>query len=422
MVFLVLGLVGALAAPAVGSASPAIRYGIQDDAWIADGPGTLAERLDRLHTIGVQIVRYNLRWDRIAAKKPTSPTSPGDPAYDWTQSDLVLKGLKARGMAALVTIYGTPTWANGHRGPQWAPTQASSIAAFARAAAKRYSWVQRWAIWNEPNQARWLRPTSPAVYTVRLLNPAYTAIHAVNSHALVAGGVTAPRGNTGGVSPVDWIQGMSRAGARLDAYAHNPYPLSPHTETPWNGGCAGCRTITMATLPKLLHDVDRAFGTKRIWLTEYGYQTNPPDRFIGVSDSLQAEYLGAAALRAYLAPRVDVLIHFLVRDEPNLGGWQSGLLDIAGVAKPSYRAFSLPLAQEARRGSQTVLWGQVRPGAGRRTYRLQRQANGRWSWYGSTARTSLGGFYQRSVAGRAGDRFRVWSPALQVFSPPIPLH
>ena len=414
-------LAAALAGPAVASASPQIRYGIQDDAWILDGPGTLAQRLDRLDKIGVEIVRYNLRWDQVAAKKPRNPASPADPAYAWTSSDTVLRGLKSRGIAALVTIYGTPRWANGGRGPMYAPTRSSTIAAFARAAAKRYSWVQRWAIWNEPNQRRWLRPTSPVVYTARLLNPAYAAIHGVIRHALVAGGVTAPRGNAGGVSPVDWIQGMKRAGARLDAYAHNPYPLSPHTETPWTGGCGGCRTITMATLPKLLRDVQAAFGPKRIWLTEYAYQTNPPDRYIGVSQSLQAEYMGDAALRAYLAPRVDVLIHFLVRDEPDIGGWQSGLLTAAGVAKPSYRAFELPLAQEPRDGSGVVLWGQVRPGHGVRTYRLQKRVGGRWVWSGSTGRTSARGFYSRAVSGRKGDRFRVWSPALRVFSPPLVL-
>jgi hypothetical protein len=409
-VALLLGALVALLAPAVASGSPAIRYGIQDDAWIADGPGTLADRLDRLDAIGVQIVRYNLRWDRVAATKN---------AYDWSESDTILRALKARRIAALVTVYGTPRWANGGRGPNWAPKKGSSIAAFARAAAKRYSWVQRWAIWNEPNQKRWLRPTSAAVYTVRLLNPAYAAIHGANRRALVAGGVTAPRGNAGGVSPVDWIRAMRRARARLDAYAHNPYPLSPHTETPWAGGCAACHTITMATLPKLLRAVQDAFGAKRIWLTEYGYQTNPPDRFIGVSESRQAEYLASAALRAYLAPRVDVLIHFLVRDEPELGGWQSGLLSISGVAKPAYWGFALPLAQVTRKGTETVLWGQVRPGNGRRVYRLQKQVDGRWAWYGSTVRTSSRGFFQRKVAGQPGQRFRIWSPALRTFSPAL---
>ena len=63
----------------------------------------------------------------------------------------------------------------------------------------------------------------------KLLNPAYAALHAVVPGVAVAGGVTAPRGSTGGVSPVAWIRGMKAAGAHLDAYAHNPYPLNPRT-------------------------------------------------------------------------------------------------------------------------------------------------------------------------------------------------
>jgi hypothetical protein len=61
--------------------------------------------------------------------------------------------------------------------------------------------------------------------------------------ASIAGGATAPRGGTGGMSPVDFIRAMGRAGARLDAYAHHPHPLSP-AETPLTGGCAHCATRT----------------------------------------------------------------------------------------------------------------------------------------------------------------------------------
>ena len=75
---------------------------------------------------------------------------------------------------------------------------------------------------------------------------------------------------------------MGRAGARLDAYAHHPHPLSP-AESPFKGGCDHCTTISMANLERLLTEVRRAFGPRtRIWLTELGYQTNPPDRILGV--------------------------------------------------------------------------------------------------------------------------------------------
>src|SRR4051794_25520884 len=264
----------ASAAPGAGAA-PGVEFGLKDDAWLLHGPGTVEERVARLQAIGVQIVRFSLEWDQIAADRPADAASPDDPAYAWGGADTVLDELHRQGIDVLLDIVGTPAWANGGRAPNYAPTTTASIAEFATAAATRFSWVHRWAIWNEPNQRRWLTPSSPALYVTRLLNPAYAAIHAADAGAQVAGGVTAPRGGVGGTSPVAWIRGMGAAHARLDAYAHNPYPLDPKLETPLTGGCARCETLTMATLPHLLAEVTRAFGGKRIWLTEYGYQTNP---------------------------------------------------------------------------------------------------------------------------------------------------
>jgi hypothetical protein len=405
-----LALLLALALAGPAGASRYARYGIQDDAWLLSGAGTLDSRLDLLDRLGVDVVRFTVRWDRVAKRRPASARSHADRAYDWSYADPVLRGLRSRGIGAVVTLYGSPRWANGGRSPNWAPRSKYSLANFAYAAAKRYPWVRDWTIWNEPNQRRWLRPTSPRVYTQVLLNPAYVQLHRANPRVRVGGGVTAPRGNTGGVSPVAWIRGMRAAHARFDAYAHHPYPLRPRVETPRLGGCDRCETITMATLPRLLREVRRNFGAKRIWLTEYGYQTNPPDRLLGVSRPLQARYVGSAAHRAYAAPYVDMLVHFLVRDDSLRGGWQSGLFTSSGAAKPAYAAFRFPLAQESRRGTRTVLWGHVRPGAGSVPYRLRQFRDGRWHWVGGTVRTGPRGFLRRVVRAGAGARFQIWSP------------
>jgi len=388
---------------------------VQDDAWLAQGSGTLDQRLDRLEKLGVDVVRFTMHWDAIAPRRPLRALAVNDPAYRWELVEPVLKGLRSRGIQPLVTIYGSPAWANGGRRPNVPPKSATPFADFAYAAAKRYPFVRMWTIWNEPNQRRWLRPTTAATYVKKLLDPAYTAIHAVSPGSQVAGGVTAPRGSTGGVSPVAWINGMAAAHARLDAYAHNPYPLRPG-ETPSSGGCDHCTTVTMATLPRLLSAVKRSFGAHtRIWLTEYGYQTNPPDRFLGVSYAKQARYSSEASLRSYLAPRVDLLIHYLVRDEPNPARWQSGLLTVGNLAKPSYQAFELPLAERSRSGRRTVLWGQVRPG-GRSSYRLQQFRNGKWYAVGGSRSTTARGYYTRVVRAGAGARFRIWSPPLHTYS------
>jgi hypothetical protein len=383
-----------LAAPA-GEASPGVRFGIQDDSWLTHGAGTLEDRLDRLESLGVEIVRFNLHWDRIERVRGEQ---------SWEEPDIVLEGLRARGIPAVVGLVGSPRWANGGRSPNFAPG-AAAFAAFAQAAASRYGWVGQWLVWNEPNQARWLRPTTPAVYVRQLLNPAYKAIHAVNPRAKVGGGVTAPRGSTAGVSPVTWIRGMRRAGARLDAYAHHPYP-STSRETPFAGGCSHCSTITMATLEKLLTEVGRAFGPKRIWLTEYGYQTGA----YGVTQQRQAELIGQAGLRAHRLPRVDMLIHYLVKDEPETARFQSGLFEVSGRPKLAALAFPFPIAQAGRSGGNLVLWGQVRPRPGAQNYRVQVRTGGAWRFSGGVRRTSARGFFSAAVPAEAGVRLRIFSP------------
>ena len=402
-------MIAALAA-APASASPNVRYGVLDDAWIRYGPGSLDQRLDRLDRLGIDLVRVNVAWNEVQPRRGV---------FEWSGYDAVVDGLHERGIEPVLTLVGTPAWANGGRAVNWAPLGGASFGAFAAAAAAHYPFVKRWLIWNEPNQRRWLRPTSPATYVNRLLNPAYAAIHRVNPAALVGGGTTAPRAATDGVSPVAWIAGMAAAHARLDAYAHNPYPLTP-SETPFTGGCDHCETITMSTLDRLLTDVKRAFGSRtRIWLTEFGYQTDPPDQILGVSDRKQALFVGQAALRAYLAPKVDMLVQFLVQDEAISGRWQSGVLTVGGTPKPSYKALELPFAVESRHGLATKLWGQVRPGRGAQRYRVQQFRDGSWRTVGGTRTTGVKGFFTLRVRAETGARFRLVAAETGVASPAL---
>ena len=137
----------------------------------------------------------------------------------------------------------------------WAPTSGSTFAAFAAAAAKRYPCVKKWLVWNEPNQRRWLRPTSPRTYVTKLLNPAYAAIHRATPRRQ-------GRRRRHRAARLDRRRLARRLrsaawrarGARLDAYAHHPYPLG-RSRRRRPGGCAHCETITMATLERLLREV-----------------------------------------------------------------------------------------------------------------------------------------------------------------------
>jgi hypothetical protein len=175
----------------------------------------------------------------------------------------------------------------------------------------------------------------------------------------------------------------------------------------------------MASLQCLLREVSRNFGPKHVWLTEYAYKTDPPDRYRGVSPALQARYLAEAARRVYQAPRVDLLINFLIRDEPVVGRWSSGFFTAREVVKPSFFSFMLPLAEVNRHGGATTLWGQVRPRFGPQPYLLQHWSRGRWLPVGSMAVTGRAAFFTRVVYATRGSRFRIWSLLDDTFSPAL---
>jgi hypothetical protein len=58
-----------------------------------------------------------------------------------------------------------------------------------------------------------------------------------------------------------------------------------------------------------------------------------------VSWAKQAAYLTEVYKMARANPRIDMLLWFLIKDEPSLGGWQSGLETVTGKKKPAWNAF-----------------------------------------------------------------------------------
>src|ERR1043165_4268780 len=96
----------AAAAPLAATASPKIAYGLQDDAWIQYGPGTIEERVATLQSLGVHVVRLTVPWDE---------GEPERGAFEWGGTDTVLGALRDAGIEPVITLYGTPGWANGLR-------------------------------------------------------------------------------------------------------------------------------------------------------------------------------------------------------------------------------------------------------------------------------------------------------------------
>jgi hypothetical protein len=137
----------------------------------------------------------------------------------------------------------------------------------------------------------------------------------------------------------------------------------------------------VAELSALLNQVGAATGyvsdrRNPTMMTEFGYETNPPDRFSGVSLAKQAEYLNVGDYLAYKDPLVLGNTQFQLRDvDPVKGvrrtskrawfGYQSGLYFRDGSPKPAASAWMLPLVVTGRGvdsvGQEGVgFWGWVR--------------------------------------------------------------
>jgi Glycosyl hydrolase catalytic core len=358
-------LVAASARP--GHASRYLQVGIYDEAQLLYGPteATIAT-FKALH---VQIVRMTLYWGGplgVAKTRPKHAADPADPAYDWATYDTIVRDAAAAGMHVVFSIYGTPAWANGGRGENVAPTRASDLRSFAYAAAKRYSGtfiadgtklpaVRYWLAWNEPNNPVFLRPeyvragsrwviASARAYA-HICNAIYGGIHATPySSEKVACGVTAPRGNNNptssrpSVSPLAFLRAVKADGlVTFDAWAHHPYYANP-SESP-SAKDGSDESVELGNIDTLIRLVTKLYGNKRIWITEYGYETNPPDTIFGVSWKKQAVYLTQAFAIARANPRIDMMLWFLLRDDTNLNGWQSGLITAGGQKKPSFKAY-----------------------------------------------------------------------------------
>ncbi len=363
-------------------ASTQLLVGINDEAFTlyGDNPATAFETLDSLRT---QVLRVNLYWGgnkwAVANTKPTDAADPADPAYDWSLYDRLDRYAATNGIKLLLSIVSTPSWANHGAGKNRAPTSSATLQSFAKAAAIRYSGtyvppaaqqdptlagptdplpaVKMWTAWNEPNNPVFLAPqykrvkgawrVESAYQYARICNAVYAGIHSGATSEKVACGVTDPRGNDNAgssrasVDPLSFLIAAHRYGMKkFDVYAHNPYASAGNESPSYVPKGNARRRIQLGNINLLLTQIGKFYGPKHLWITEYGYQTNPPDHTI-LSTSLakQATYIKQAYALARKNPRIDMLLWFLVRDQPQISGWQSGLETVAGVHKPAWNAF-----------------------------------------------------------------------------------
>jgi hypothetical protein len=303
--------------------------GFLDDVSFRWSPNRAAS-LDLASRSGATVVRTIVRWDEVARTRPRNPGSSWDPAYNFRDVDELVVNAQQRGLEVLLTLWGTPRWANGGAAPSVPPARAADLAGFARAVADRYDglhaghpFVRFYSIWNEPNSRRFLEARDRAAVYARLARAGRAGVKLGSPQALVAVGETAAR-----QAPAAFMAAVARAAPdlRFDAWAHHPYPptakASPDTPWPWP-------SVGLKELGRFQRAVGAAFRRPDVpvWVTEYAQSTT------AVSPGRQAADLRRAIDLARGVPYVDMFVWLMLRDhrgEP----WQSGL-----VGKPGYAAF-----------------------------------------------------------------------------------
>jgi hypothetical protein len=291
--------------------------------------------------------------------------------------------------------------------------------------------VRSWEIWNEPNFGKDLGPQaikgssilfSPSLYR-SLLDTAWSALQGTgHGHDTILIGSLAARGssrrpgagapeglpgNFGTTKPLQFIRALycvdsryrqlrgasakatncpSTAAAskrfrtghpalfRARGFADHPYPLN---RPPTQASSRDPDYTEFSQLPRLegvLDRVQRTYGSRTrfpIYVTEYGYVTNPPNRSGHyVSPATAASYMNWYEYLSWRSPRIATTMQYLLVDPnpsvnvPEFGGFASGLIFFGGVHKPGFDAYRLPIylpVTSTRRGRSLELWGCVRP-------------------------------------------------------------
>jgi hypothetical protein len=375
----VLALLAATCWLAPAAAEPGLIVGVADDSvrWSDRSADAVAVARD----LGLQALRITVPWH------------PGETSLDPIKTDALDHAITASfGMRLVVAVYG---------GPNDAPrTEAArtEYCAYVADLLDRYPTVNDVVIWNEPNLSRFWRPqfgprgrsVAPTHYA-SLLGRCWDVLHAARPDVNVIS-ASSPRGNDRPLarnnvshSPVSWYRQLAaayrvsgRSAPIFDTVGHNAYPASP-TEMPWTAHPRST-AIGQGDLGKLVSILGAGFAATpqpvpgvdgvSIWIMEQGFQSavDPAKaaayqgfetvRSVLPSGALEGALMGwgrphssqvADSVRfAYCQPAVDAIFTFLLADEADLGGWQSGVLWADWTPKPAYDALKEAIGEVGR--------------------------------------------------------------------------
>lgn len=400
----------ALCAGATGIPMPA--YASQHQVTFFEAPSELLNpamrpsAIAQLKWLGVKALRVELTWGYVApqANSKTKPsfeaTNPG--SYYWGQYAALLAEAKRLKWQVLLTVSApAPRWATSNKQqPYVTNPDDRDFEEFMTAVAREFgSEVSLFAVWNEPNQPAFLRPqfnSKGGAEAPRI----YRGLYEAGYSGLRAGGLAKPKVLLGELQPTEKPPKAFKTHEEVELYgavspvmflretlcinshwhkaptcgALQAVGFSIHPYTTAAGPYASPKNVedvTIGTLGRLVQALGKAAKAHAIkarlpvYITEFGIRTKP-ERFIGVSPSVQAEWDAICERIAWENPHVASFSQYLLRDDVFKKGPQTGLEKINGQKKPLFYGFAVPLTVTRVR-SGVNLWGFVRPSVGRST-------------------------------------------------------
>ena len=309
-------------------------------------------------------------------------------------------------------------------GPAAQPAQAAPLPA-----------VRIWSVWNEPNLPRFLlpqrsssrsrTPVSPHLYR-RLYLAAHGALSGTGHGAdTILIGELLPVGRSSrttrsSIRPLEFLREFACLDSRYRAFrgraakargctgfkAIPGSALAFHPYTLAGGPAVKPRhrdDASISTLSRITKALDRLSSRKRlvsrrmpVYLTEFGFQTDPPDRFFGSPLKRVPGYMNYSERLTYSNSRVMTYSQYPLVDDGNTAGFQSGLRFADGRAKPGvHLAYRLPIWTR-RVGSRTEVFGAVRAADSGTVVIESRRGKGKWKRVG-TASIKARGYFRRVV-------------------------
>jgi hypothetical protein len=142
-------------------------------------------------------------------------------------------------------------------------------------------------------------------------------------------------------------------------------------------------------------------GHKPLWVTEFGYESKPPNRQ-ALTTATQARWL-EESLYIFWREGVSTVFWYLVRDQapPYSVNYASGVYFRDGTPKPSDTAYRFPLVVTAD-GGRAQIWG-IAPTTG--NVRVQRRTRSAWQTVASFQRRT-GTIFERVMPALPKGQYR----------------